>query len=477
MSEQEPEGLRAPGAQGKSGGAAGGRLLARLAMPLVVLAVLGVAGGVSAYWLMNRPQAKRRPLQRQAKLVEVQRVQVQEQRVVIQGMGTVVPARSIELASRVSGEIVQVNPKLIPGGRFDANEFMVKVDPKDFELAVRLQQAQAKRASAGVEQAASAVTQRQADLTRAESALAIEMGQQSAAEGEYRLLGEAVKPEDEFLVLREPQLKQAKADCLAAKAAKRAAEAALNAAKASETASKVVLEQAQLDLKRTEIRAPFNAVVQSRNIDLGAQVAVGSSLASLVGTDEYWVQVSVPVDELRRIRIPGFNSEQGSMVQVYNQGAWGPDTHRLGAVAQLMSEIEPEGRMARLLVAVEDPLALKTTPEARRPLILGGYVRVEIVGQKLSNVIRLERTALRNGNQVWVMGPDDTLEIRDVRITWAGNNHVCVAEGLLTGDRVIVSDLGAPVAGMALRTTEFAKGRARPVAKAGQQSRRQETQP
>ena len=477
MSEKDPETMRDPSAKHQDGGAGGGRLLRRLAGPLVVLAVLGIAGGVSAYWLTNRPQATRQRPQRQAIFVEIQRVELQEQNVVIEAMGTVVPARSIELASRVRGEIVQVSPRFIPGGRFDADELMVKVDPKDFELSVRLQQAQIEKASADVEQAASAILQREADFTRAESALAIEMGRQSAAEGEYRLLGETVKPEDESLVLREPQLKQAKADCLAAKAAGRAAAAARGAAEAAETASKVALEQAQLDLKRTGIRAPFNAMVQSRNVDLGSQVAVGSSLASLVGTDECWVEVSVPVDELTWIRIPGFNSKEGSTTRIYHQGAWGPDIHRTGVVTRLMSEVEPKGRMARLLVAVVDPLELKAAPEARRPLILGGYVRVEIAGHKLSNIVRVARTALRDGNQVWVMGTDDTLEIRDVRVAWAGNDHVCVADGLETGDRLIVSDLGTPVAGMELRTTESAGERPRQGAEARQGNARREAQP
>jgi len=392
-------------------------------------------------------------------------------------MGAVVPARSIELGSRVRGEIVQVSPNFIPGGRFNAGDLMVKVDPNDFELAVRLQQAQVKKALADVEQAVSAITQQEANLTKAESALAIEMGQQSAALGEYKLLGETVKPEDEALVLREPQLKEAEANCVAAEAAKQAVAAARDAAKASEAANKVTLEQVQLDLKRTEIRAPFNAMVRSRNVNLGTQVAVGASLASLVGTDEYWVEVSIPVDELKRIRIPEFNSTTGSAARVYHTGAWGLDANRPGVVTRLMSEIEPEGRMARLLVAVEDPLELKVAPQARRPLILGGYVRIEIVGQKLSDVVRVQRTALRDGNHVWVMGPDDKLEIREVKIAWSGNDHVCVSEGLTTGDRLIVSDLGAAVNSMLLRTAESVKDKPRQPTETGQEAGRQETQP
>lgn len=466
-----PNGPAAP--ETSSGSVWAGRIL----RALLVLAILGAAGGVSAYWLMNPPKAKRRPAKPQAILVEVQQVHPREEQVVIRAMGAVVPVRSIELGSRVRGEIVQVSPNFIPGGRFNAGDLLVKVDPNDFELSVRLQQAQVNKAAADVERAVSAITQQEADLTKAESALAIEMGQQSTALGEYKLLGETVKPEDEALVLREPQLKEAKANCAAAEAAKQAVIAARDAAKASEAANKVTLEQVQLDLKRTEIRAPFNAMVRSRNVNLGTQVAVGASLASLVGTDKYWVEVSVPVDELKRIRIPDFNSETGSAARVYHTGAWGPDASRPGAVTRLMSEIEPEGRMARLLVAVEDPLDLKAPPQERRPLILGSYVHIEIVGQKLANVVRVQRTAMRDGNHVWVMGPDDKLEIRQVRIAWAGNDHVCVAEGLTAGDRLIVSDLGAPVEGMPLRTAESVKEEPGQIAETGREAGRQETQP
>ena len=452
MSETPSRNTEHPQAQPIARHRDGGQVLRRLVLILVALVVLGVAGGVSAYWILNRPKASRRPPQRKATLVTVEVVRSEEERVTIRAMGTVVPARSVELSSRVSGEIVHVSPMFIPGGRFETGELMLKVDPEDFELAVRLQKAQSQKASAEVDQAASAVAQREADFTRAESQLSLEMGNQSVAEREYQLMGETVVPGDEALLLRQPQLKQAQADCLAAEASKRAAEAFRHAAQASEAATRVALEQAQLDLKRTVIRTPFNAMIRSRNVDLGAQVAIGASLASLVDTDEYWVEVSAPVDELKWISVPGFNNEVGSSTRIYHAGAWGPDTHRAGVVKRLMSEIEPEGRMARLLVAVKDPLELNASPQVRRPLILGAYVRVEIDGRTLTDVVRVERPALRNGDQVWVMGQDDTLELRQVRIVWADNTHVYVVEGLDAGDRLVTSDLGVPVEGMPLRT-------------------------
>lgn len=444
---------------------------------LLILTILGTAGGVSAYWLTHKPQAKRRPTQSKAILVEVRQVHPRQEQVVIQAMGTVVPTRSIELGARVRGEVVEVSPDFMPGGRFNAGDLMVKIDPNDFDLAVRLQQAQVSKASATVDQAVSAIAQQQAALTKAKSALALEMGQQSAAMGEYKLLGETIKPEDEALVLRKPQLKEAQANCDSAEAATQASKAVRDAAKASQAASAVALEQAQLDLKRTEVRSPFNAMVRTRNVNLGTQVAVGLSLASMVGTDDYWVELSIPMDELRRIQIPDFNSTTGSQVRVYQTGAWGPDTYRMGVVTRLMSEIEPQGRMARLLVTITDPLDLKTSPQARKPLILGSFVNVEIVGQKLSNVVPVERTAVREGNHVWVMGSDDKLDIREVKIAWAGSDQVLVSDGLAAGDRLIVSDLGAPVTGMPLRTAPPAKGKPEQLTEAEPTISPLETQP
>jgi len=196
-------------------------------------------------------------------------------------------------------------------------------------------------------------------------------------------------------------------------------------------------------------------------VDIGAQVSTGVALASLVGTDEYWIELSVPVDELRWIGIPGFNSAEGSPARVYHEAAWRAGTHRPGRVVRLMTDIEPEGRMARLLVSVEDPLLLNGTREGQ-PLILGSYVRVEVEGAPLAGVFRVPRTAVHNGNEVWVMNPEGLLDIRTVRIAWSGNEEVYVSDGLEDGEQIVTSDLAAPVQGMALRTADSAPQPPRP---------------
>lgn len=385
----------------------------------IAIMILLAAAAVSAYWLMNRPKVTRQKPPSQATLVEVTLVERGNNQVIIRAMGTVVPVKSVQLSSRVGGSIVKVSPEFVPGGHFSMGQQILKIDPRDYELAAK---------------------QRASELAKARSDMKLEMGQQSVARREYEILKQEVERKDEELLLRRPQLASA--------------EAAVASAQAS-------YEQARLDLERTEVVAPFNALVISREVDVGSQVSAGSPLATLVSTDEYWVQVSIPVDQLKWIYIPGVGSSEGSEVRVLHETSSGTRYTWDGRVERLMPSLETQGRLAQLLVSVKDPLGLNVPAAERHPLILDSYVRVEIKGKALDDVVRIDRTSIRDGHFVWVMLPDGTLDIRKVGIIWAGNNHVFVSEGLEAGDLLIVSDLGAPVEGMALRTSGGPKRGAR----------------
>jgi len=383
--------------------------LGRLLLGLIVFAG---ATAISIFWMTNQPAAQRRPPRPQATLVEVSPVRSQTEKVIIRAMGTVTPARIIQLAPRVSGEIVEVSPQFFPGGRFQASDTILRIEQKDYRLALE---------------------QRKSELVDAQHDLKLEMGQQSVAQREYELLEQDVEEEDKELLLRQPQLEMAKAAVSAAEAA---------------------VEKAQLDLDRTVIVSPFNAMIQEKNVDLGSQVSVGMTLATLVGTDEYWVEVSVPVDELRWLHIPGYNGEAQSSARVYHESAWGKEVFRSAKVERLMADLEPEGRMARLLIDVPDPLQLQVAPGKRHPLILGSYVRVEIDGVELPDIVQIPRSAVREANQIWIMNPDGKLAIRTISIVWSGNDDVYVSDGISDGELLVMSNLGNPVEGMPLRTTD-----------------------
>jgi len=423
-------------------------VLLKVVLPLVILA----AGGLAAAWLVaTGPQAARKPPDRRVTLVDVEAAVLARHPAVVHVMGTVTPARVIDLQPRVSGEVMEVAPEFLPGGRFRAGETLLQIDREDYELAVERYSLAIEQAELAVRQSDLALEKRQSDVARTESSLKLELGQQAVAQREFELLGETVSETERELVLRQPQLRTAQAEQAAARAAMDEAEVARQAARTATRDARNALQRARLDLERTAIRAPFNAVVRSRHVDLGATVAPATRLATLVGTDEYWVEVSVPVDQLKWIRIPQTSAQEGAAVKVYDEAAWGAGVWRDGRVRRLTSDVEEQGRTARLLVTIRDPLALEAGNQGRPPVLIGSYVRAEIEGTPVESAAAVRRDWLHDGDRVWVMNAEDRLEFRPVTVVFRSRDLVLVAGGLRDGERIVTTDLPAPVEGMPLR--------------------------
>ena len=391
-------------------------------MPFIVL----LAGGIAAFALMHSgPSAKREPPLPQARLVETRPVVIGDERIRIDAMGTVVPEDSVTLQPQVSGEVIFVSDELEPGGLFTAGDELIRIDPRDYELAI---------------------LQRESEVAQAQSALRLEQGQQSIAKREFELLNETLQDDDRELVLRKPQLESVRAQLALARAR---------------------LEQARLDLQRSRVRAPFNAIVQSSPVDVGSRVTTASILATLVGTDSCWVEVSVPVRQLQWIDIPRSTGMPGSRVRISSPAAWGEKAFREGRIVRLAGDLEDEGRMARLLVEVDDPFNLRPENRGKPVLLMDSYVSVRIEGRQLKQVARIAREHLRDGDRLWILDDNATLEIRKVDVVFRGKDHFLVANGIRAGDQLVVTDLAAPVAGMLLREKQVNSHSLQPPGRSG----------
>jgi len=385
------------------------KVMIQAAAAAVVLAV----GVLAATWLISTPpQPERRHEEAAVPLVRVLDAEPVSYRVTLAAMGTVVPAQEVALFPQVTGRIVEQSPGLVPGGVFRQGDTLLRIDPRDYRIAVK---------------------QQEAALERARLELRLETGRKVIAEREWKLLEADIPDIQEYreLALREPHQRNAAASLAAAEAA---------------------LELAELNLERTVIRAPFNAIVQEEFVDEGQLVSPQTRLATLVGTDRFWVQVSIPVDRLRWIDLPQDGKPAAPDVRITQET--GPDVtiERHGRLLRLLGDLDPAGRMARVLVSIEDPLVLARKAGQRGPgLMLGAYVRVEIMGRTLRDVFVVPRTAIREGDRLWVLDEDDALRFRDVTIAWRSGEEVVVSEGLQRGERVVVTPLASPIPGMKLR--------------------------
>jgi len=368
---------------------------------LPIALILGAAG-IGVLLIKTAPKAEKKRPQKQAALVNTIPLKSGTETVILKLTGTVIPSQEIHLRARVSGEVINLNPEFMEGGLLQKGDAALTLDPIDFELAL----AQAKSA-----------------LQKAIFEHKLELGRQDIAQREWELMGlsdEATESEKE-LALRLPHLA--------------ASQAALAAAQAT-------VEKSELDLSRTTLHAAFNAVVLSRNVNIGSQASQQDVLATLAGTDTYWVQASVPTDRLQWMTIPG------SMATLHTSEG----TTREGLVIKRLGNLEEKGRMARILIEINDPLCLTPENKERTPLILGQYVRAEVKGRELEHVFSIPRSALHENSLIWIAAPNSTLDIREVDVRWRAEKNILISGTLQAGERLITTDITTPMQGLTLNT-------------------------
>lgn len=346
------------------------------------------------------------------KLVVVIEAKKIDKEIDIVAFGVVQAMKEVTLKAEVTGRVIYQSENLVVGGIVEEKEPLIRLDPRDYQNIVE---------------------QEKAAYQKAVYDLEIEEGRQIVAKREWEEITLSIKLEglDENLALRKPHLEEKKA--------------AFEAAKSK-------LDKARLDLLRTNIFSPMNAVVISETVEVGDLINPQTSIAKLVATDEFRVQLSLPISKLKWIKIPKDDSNEGSKVQIV-QDLGGAVQVNKGRVLRLLGDLDPSGRMTRLLVAIPDPLNLKNE-EKKFPLLIGTYVKAEIKGPVLKNVIVLPRKAIREGNTVWIKNENNDLEIRDVNIVQKSDTDVIIDKGLDDGDLVITSHLPIPIPGMDLKILE-----------------------
>lgn len=394
------------------------RLVTTLLQLLLSIIVIGCGVALAAYYLKTGPQAKPRKRDPNPPLVEVRPINYASHRLTLNGMGTVLAAKEISLTPGVGGEIISMSDKMVPGGLFAQDDVLANIDPLDYELTVK---------------------RLQSEVAKVRNELELEMGNQRISQKEYELLGQEVSEAEKKLMLREPQLAMLKAT--------------LEGVKAN-------LAQAELNLKRTRIKAPFNGVVLSRSVNIGARVSESTVLARLVGTDEFWLKLALPTDQLKWITFPtDGNAQEGSKVRIFLQQTAKDDRFLTGRVIRLAADVEEQGRMAAVYVSIKDPLSLKPENSGKPQLLLGSFVRAEIEGSQLASVVAISRDFLHGGESVWLMSADNTLEIRDVDIVAKNNDFIFIGSGLTDGENLIVSGLSSPVTGIPVKPMPLEKNR------------------
>lgn len=375
----------------------------------IALGIIALSVVIALIIYLSKSDVQKVEARPRALLVDVMKAKPTTEQVKFVAYGTVTPDKSLVVNPEVSGKVVELAPNLTTGGLLESGDLLLKIDPTDFELAVE---------------------QAEAEVTRAEFELRLEEGRQVVAKREWELLNPTIKASEigEDLALRKPHLKERKAALAAAESR---------------------LKQAEVNLKRTKLTSPFNAIVINETIEKGQYITPQTDVATLVDSDTFRVRVSLPFDRLRWISLPS-NGHAGSKIVITQTIGDDMVVKRPGWIMRLLGDVDPEGRLARIDVAIDDPLSLGSETE-KRPLLLGTYVGVEFFGPKIPNVYKIPRIAVHNSNVLWIKNEQDELEFRTVHILFTEDDFVFIDQGLKPGEDVVLTPLSLPLPGTKLR--------------------------
>ncbi|MDA3903901.1 MAG: efflux RND transporter periplasmic adaptor subunit [Desulfuromusa sp.] len=379
------------------------RLALKIILPLLIL-IIGLVGFNMMGKLKKTPQRQRPP--QQGVLVDVVELKAITHRVKVHATGTVQAEQEIALVPEVSGKVSWISPQLVSGGLFKKGETLLKIETRDFELATE---------------------KARAEIAQVQVALTTERERAKVALAEWARIDLDDKGKPGPLVTREIQVEQQQANLAAAEAN---------------------LQQVQLNLQRTELKAPFNGRISQEQVDLGQYLRAGTSIGSFAGTDRAEIYIPLPARELTWLTIPAGTQKKVSAATIRlpdnNSAIW----H--GKLIRSLGEIDPNSRMATVVVIVEDPYQLKNT--LNQPTLPNGlFVDIELQGEEFANIISIPRKALHSDNLVWIADSEKRLSLRSVDILRREKQQILIKSGIQAGEQLVLTTISGATDGILLR--------------------------
>ena len=380
-----------------------------------VFPILIVAFASIGTWaLLNaRPEVATASVAPPALLVDVIEAERDSVTFSVMSQGSVAPRTQTTLVAEAAGQIVEVAPVFVSGGFFRKNDVLIRIDPRNYESAV-------KRARAAV--------------ARAETQLATETATASYAREDYLKL-QRLNPNTapaSALALRKPQLLAAMAELQSAQAD---------------------LEKAEGDLDRTVIRAPYDGLVRQKIADIGQYVNVGTQLAVTFAIDIAEVRLPVTQNDLQYLELDKLRS--GVPLNAELKAEFGGETTSWSAlVTRTEGVFDAETRVLYLVAQVPDPYGLETGAQGTAvPLLMGTFVSAEIDGRSGGDLFVVPRQSIYRGETIWLVDDNSTIRPSTVDIVRSDEQYFYVSGGIVEGDRYCATAVEQPLPGMKVRVS------------------------
>lgn len=376
--------------------------------------------------VVTEPELKSKPVKKILPVVKVKTVKPSRETLKVYSEGVLSPSAESTLVPEVDGRVVWVNPAFKAGGHFAAGEVLFRIDGADYQN--------------DYENARARLDKAMAELEFSESEF-----QRSQTLNKKKLLSESKFDE----VSRLFDLSSAEARL-----------------------ARLALDQAQRNLDRTVVKAPYSGRVRSEKVEFGQFIRRGDVAAEIYADQVIKVRLPIPnrqmafMAALDRMPMQYENIKQGAMIPDSRLAeadiSWanlplvnfsveyaGKFHQWQGHLVRQEAELDAQSRMVY-------GIAEMTQEELPDGLPMGLFVKAEIEGRSVDDLVHLHRGAIRNGSEVVVVDRENRLRVRPVTILRHQGDETIVSSGLVRGDRVCVSPISIVVDGMQVEAMDEA---------------------
>tara|TARA_B110000305_G_scaffold240717_1_gene312206 strand:- start:7283 stop:8440 length:1158 start_codon:yes stop_codon:yes gene_type:complete len=366
--------------------------------PIVVL-IIGAS--VSFFIINSKEQPSSQEVEAKPRNIKAVTAESGDIQLKVLTQGSVKAKQVINIIPQVSGQITYVSPKFVAGGHFLEGEVLLRIDPRDYEVAV----------ISAESQVAESIQRLVEEKAEAELALS-----------EWKELGQGKASN---LTLRKPQLARAEAQL---------------------KASEARLLTAKLNLERSVIKAPFNGLLTVKNADLGQYLSPGVNIGEFYSTDIREVRLPLSPIDRTKINLAGLKGGNGEINVKFTVIVGETINSWMGKVVRTEGMIVNNTDVLWLVAELQDAQLL--SKENGEVLEIGQFVDAEINGKTLTDIIILPRAALNQGNNVMIIDDQNSLRTRKVSLMESNREFIVVSSGINVGDIVNISQLGSGMDGM-----------------------------
>ena len=327
----------------------------------------------------------------------------------VRAIGMVEPFETVQVKSQIPGELMKIH--FTEGGNVNQGDLLFEIDSRPYRDALR--------------QAEAALNKDQAQLRQSEANLARDNAQSKFTEADAARNQELSK----LGVVARSQYDQVRANSNALLESIRADQAAIESARAAIESDRSAVDRAKLDLTYCEIRSPISGRAGNLLVHAGNYVKANGDTTLVVINRLRPVFVTFGVPEERLAAIRQGNSVRKLAVQVTPQDAAGKVAQ--GVLTVIDNTVDTATGTIKLKANIPNEASL---------LWPGQFVNVSLRLDTLHNATTVPAEAVQPGAQgqfVYVVKPDQTVESRVVTVGATVGRKAVVEKGVAPGETVV----------------------------------------